>query len=482
MRGSKDFRAGWALLLLPGLLLAGCDRGRDTVAQAGDFRLEVEDAAQIIASAPGIPGDPEIVEAIADIWIDVVLLAHAANAEGGFDRLDLSPVIRQHRDQQIVMRLRDTVIQVNADLTDEELREIYEEEGHGVEVRARHILLRTGEGATDSERDSVRALAEELHDRIQAGESFEQLASEYSEDPGSAAGGGDLGFFRRGTMVPPFEEAAFALQPGELSDVVQTDFGLHLIQVDERRVTPFEELADRLRSQLIMEWTQEAESIYLERVEGPANIQVADDAAEQVRELLDDVDTPLRGRRAGTALATYEGGAYTLAQMQSFVLAQPRQIRAQIEMAPDEQIVQFIRDLTRDRLLVADAERRGLDLEPGEIEALESELREEYAQFAGFLGVASIEPREGESLVDAVDRGAKEVVIRLVRGELQLVPLGPLSLPLRTHYSASISETASERVAERVEELREEGFGAPPSPSAPVTPPAPGGGPDDAGS
>ncbi|MBT4140687.1 MAG: hypothetical protein HOE48_22435, partial [Candidatus Latescibacteria bacterium] len=79
----------------------------------------------------------------------------------------------------------------------------------------------------------ARKQAEELMVRIKAGEDFAELAREYSEDPGSGSQGGDLGFFSRGTMVPEFEEAAFALKPGEMSDLVQTKYGFHIIRTDE---------------------------------------------------------------------------------------------------------------------------------------------------------------------------------------------------------------------------------------------------------
>lgn len=100
------------------------------------------------------------------------------------------------------------------------------------ELRARHILLAVPSGK-DQE---VKAQADKLLADLRAGASFEALAKEHSADPGSAAQGGDLGFFAAGRMVPEFDKAVFALtQPGALSEPVKSQFGYHIIRLEERR-------------------------------------------------------------------------------------------------------------------------------------------------------------------------------------------------------------------------------------------------------
>lgn len=88
---------------------------------------------------------------------------------------------------------------------------------------------------SEAERDRVRTQLAELRERVVKGESFSMLATLYSQDPGSARKGGELGFFPRGYMVSEFESAAFALKPGEVSPIVETQFGFHIIQLIERR-------------------------------------------------------------------------------------------------------------------------------------------------------------------------------------------------------------------------------------------------------
>ena len=88
---------------------------------------------------------------------------------------------------------------------------------------------------SEAERDRVRTQLAELRERIIKGEKFSMLATLYSQDPGSAKKGGELGFFSRGDMVGDFESAAFALKPGEVSPIVETQYGFHIIQLIERR-------------------------------------------------------------------------------------------------------------------------------------------------------------------------------------------------------------------------------------------------------
>ena len=116
------------------------------------------------------------------------------------------------------------------------------------QVRARHILIRPT-AARRPTRPRRSPTVEGLAARVAAGESFEALARQYSQDPGSAPQGGDLGVFGPGRMVPEFEQAAFALQnAGDVSPPVRTQFGIHLIQLTERVPRPtFEAQHDELR-------------------------------------------------------------------------------------------------------------------------------------------------------------------------------------------------------------------------------------------
>lgn len=118
------------------------------------------------------------------------------------------------------------------------------------QVRARHILVAVSDKVGEAQ---ARARAEEILARIKAKESFETLASEFSDDAASKARGGDLGFFAMGKMAPEFEKAAFALKPGAVSAPVKTAFGYHLIKVEERQEAfdrPLESVRDMIHNHL----------------------------------------------------------------------------------------------------------------------------------------------------------------------------------------------------------------------------------------
>lgn len=151
------------------------------------------------------------------------------------------------------------------EIGEEEIEQYYDENRttrftQPQEVRARHILISVPRDADEETRQKARARLEEIKAKVDAGGDFAELAREHSEDPGSKEQGGDLGFFPRGRMVGPFEDAAFSLEPGQSSDVVESPFGLHLIRVEEvreEREKPLEEVREEIVTALRQEQGKE---------------------------------------------------------------------------------------------------------------------------------------------------------------------------------------------------------------------------------
>jgi peptidyl-prolyl cis-trans isomerase C len=130
-------------------------------------------------------------------------------------------------------------------------------------------------GADEAKKAEARTKIESLQTKLNKGEDFGALAKEYSEGP-SGPKGGDLGFFGRGQMVKPFEETAFTMKPGQVSEMVETKFGYHIIMVTDR--TPegtlsYEEVRDRLEQYLKQQKVQESIAEYVETLKGKAKIE-----------------------------------------------------------------------------------------------------------------------------------------------------------------------------------------------------------------
>jgi peptidyl-prolyl cis-trans isomerase C len=143
-------------------------------------------------------------------------------------------------------------------------------------VRASHILFKVEESADAATKKKVRDEAEAVLKQVRAGADFGELAKKHSAD-GSAQQGGDLNFFTKGQMVPAFDQAAFALKPGEISDIVTTQFGYHIIKVTDRRpasAVPFEQVSDRIKEYLTEQQKQQKVEAFIESLKQKSKIEV----------------------------------------------------------------------------------------------------------------------------------------------------------------------------------------------------------------
>lgn len=140
-------------------------------------------------------------------------------------------------------------------------------------VRARHILASTRNGTSDA---AAKAKIDRVYAQLQAGASFEDLATEFSDDPGSAANGGDLGWFNRGEMVPKFEQLAFESEPNQISEPFSTQFGWHILEVLDQEVTdnPRNQLATKARETLRRQKAEEQYEAWLTRLRDNAYVEL----------------------------------------------------------------------------------------------------------------------------------------------------------------------------------------------------------------
>lgn len=456
----KLIRSTAALLtILPAL---ACDAGdsQPLVARAGDYELTVDEAVRLLAGQTQLPNQEQVVQALGNIWIDYTLLADAASRDSTLAQVNLDELVRQQLESQMIMALRDTVVQVDTAFTDQELEQLFRENAPGSRVRARHILLSFPSEATEAQRDSVREELLGLRRRAEAGESFANLATEYSQDRASAVKGGDLGFFERGEMVKPFDSAAFALEPGEMSGIVESPYGLHLIKVEEKEVPTFEERRAQFRDEMQQQRIARAESTFVAGVEESAELEPAEDAADLIRQIARNPDIRLQGRAASRPLVEYQGGALTAGEARAFLQTRPPQFLQQVATATDEQLEeQVLKALARRELLVNEAEERGLEVPPAERDSLEEVARENFRGVARQLGFDDIRPQEGETRQEAVERVVHQTLQDIVQGQQNPVPMGPVSWTLRQQYPAELFDAEASQVVARIADIRGQGSG-----------------------
>ena len=164
--------------------------------------------------------------------------------------------------------------------TDAQVREFYDKNPDKFKqdesIRASHILFRVAENADAATKKKTLEQAQSVLKQARGGADFAELAKKYSAD-GSAQQGGDLNFFTHGAMVPAFDQAAFALKPGQISDIVTTQFGYHIIKVTDRKpaaTVPFEQVSERIKEYLVQDQNRQHAEAFINSLKQKAKIEV----------------------------------------------------------------------------------------------------------------------------------------------------------------------------------------------------------------
>lgn len=193
--------------------------------------------------------------------------------------LNESDVQSQIERGMAIQQLIDKEVGGKVKISDEEVKAYYDANPQlfqqPEQVKASHILIKVNADASQKEKDEARKKIESVQEKSKKGEDFATLAKTYSEGP-SGPNGGDLGYFRRGQMVKPFEEAAFNLKPNETSDIVETQFGYHLIKVIEKKPAQkvaFADVKERLSEHLKKEKMDSEASTYIQSLRSDAKIE-----------------------------------------------------------------------------------------------------------------------------------------------------------------------------------------------------------------
>jgi len=217
------------------------------VARVNGTEIHASDISEAARSLPDTNGMPP--QVLYPMILDRMISTEAVAGLARKDGIDKDPVVQHQIARATDQLLTNTLFsrEVAPTVNEDAIKAIYNKDYAGkpgeTEVHARHILVA-------SEDQAKKIIAE-----LKAGGSFEKLAAQYSTEPGAGARGGDLGFFKQGDMVPEFATAAFAMKAGETSTTpVHTQFGWHIIKVEERRTAPpptLEQVHDEIRTKLI---------------------------------------------------------------------------------------------------------------------------------------------------------------------------------------------------------------------------------------
>ena len=254
-------------LILP--VLAFAQQGKPLATVNGvpitedDLKIAQED---IGATLPRGTDEAQKRKYVVDYLVDLKLLAQAAEKQKMAEGAEFAKKLAYLKDRALMEALMSK--EGNAAVSDEKLKAFYDEAIKGLpqdeEARARHILV-----PTENEAKDIAA-------RLKKGEDFAKLAAELSKDPGSGKQGGDLGYFTKDRMVKEFSEAAFALKPGEVSAPVKSQFGWHVIKLEDKRTKQPPKLED-VKDELTRYLQQKAQQDMILKLRSESKVELADE-------------------------------------------------------------------------------------------------------------------------------------------------------------------------------------------------------------
>lgn len=445
----------------------------DVVARANDQTLSVERMAGWASGSKQVPLEPMAFSRLSHIWVDYALFAQAlANGQDLRDSATMAaamwPVVSQLKWERFHDKLNTgttfTAQQVDSAYAAGEMRVF------------QHILFQVPPNAAENADAQKRRQAEQLLPQARsAGVRFAQLASRYSDDPGSKVQGGSLGLTGRGQFVPAFEDAAWQLSPGAVSPVIKSQFGYHII-----RRPPLAEVRDSFRTGIEERVQYHGDSLYLDSLSIKRRIEPVSRAPAFVRTAMQDIDASRTSRRT---LVNYRGGALRVRDLVRWVGAMDPQVSQALLQESDERINQFLKAITQRELLLKQADSAKVTLTPEDWQR----IRVEHDSAIKLLGtLLSLSPELlRDSLSNERDRTnlamgrVNEYMDRVVQGRVRFFPVPAfLGETLRARASWNVDEAGVRRAVERAQQIRADstraGAGA-----APRMAPAPGPAPID---
>jgi peptidyl-prolyl cis-trans isomerase D len=346
-------------------------------------------------------------------------------------------------------------------------------------LSARHILLpfsttqpQPGQQVPQAVKDSVRKRIEALRGQVTPA-NFAQMASQNSGDPGSAQQGGLLGVFPKGAMVPAFEQALAGLQPGQISGVVETQFGYHILYRPQ-----FAEVAPQFTQALGQRTRQVAESTYIAKLETNGKLELKGDAPLWAKSVAGDVEGHYKDDKV---IATSTAGDLTAARVARWIssLPQNREVRQQIQQAPDSLVTLFVKQLARQELLLKQADSAKVQLDTGDVANMRRAFTGAIGNLWSGLGVAPSQLADSaKTEADRQRLAAARIegyLDRLVQQRAQFLDVpAPVAVALRTKYEHKTNEQGIDRALEQAAQVRASRDSAKAAGQPPTAVPLPG--------
>ena len=252
----------------------------------GDFVFKKSDFDRIISYVPPerqkyLQTNPQQKATILKRIIEHRAIAERAKKEGFDKRPDIREQLEYSMNDYLAQEYLKKAVLKDVSVKEEELRKHYQENEKTytfpAQVKARHILIKVASNAPEGDKKKAREKADGLLKRVKEGQDFAKLAEESSEDAASQKKGGDLGYFSRGRMVKPFEDAAFSMKPGQVSEIIETQFGYHIIKVEdvkEARIRPFDEVKETVKSQLTLKLNKDKQEEFMKNLYKEVGIEI----------------------------------------------------------------------------------------------------------------------------------------------------------------------------------------------------------------
>ncbi|HET7469813.1 MAG TPA: peptidylprolyl isomerase [Gemmatimonadales bacterium] len=479
-----------AAVLATGLL--GCNSFRDlfsahadVAAEAASQQLPAQRLAQILSSGgKGVRINHETADYVANVWVDYALFGQAVvHGKLPLDSASVADAVWPELSELKGSHWHDTLMAHRASVNDAAIDSLY---GSADTRVLQHILFGARPNIDSAQRKTIRSKAEATLAQIKKGANFDQLAAQLSEDPGSKADSGYLPPSPKGRFVAAFDSAGWSLQPGQVSGVVQTPFGYHIIKrptLAEAR----EHIVDFLQEKA----GRHLDSLYMDSLASANKLEVVAGAPAAMRAAAEATD---QSRNSSKALVKYSGGELTVKDFLRWVRALPPQYSQQLKEANDSTLTRFARILTQNVLLLREADRNKIVITPLEWASLKRRYEEQIDTLRTEMGL-----QDGDITDSGVAIGEREKVAGLkveryfddlIAGKARLRPLpSALATLLRERMPYDVHEAGVNRSVELATEIKAKADSAAPkgpmqrAPGGPPVPgiePAPGGAPQGA--